>query len=183
MHQNHSFQQQPTTAIAHRLTTAMTLALTLACTLAFAGCGKTTSVAKNKLVGKWEMDMKMFKEVMMKVGERQMGTVTADKEKELDEMIAKSRMDLEFRDDGTFLFEMQMGFISEDTVKKDEGTWEVLSENDGVIQIKMTRNKDKDNALETDVQFIRKDTIQLQGFMAGMPGVSNDTAARFNRVN
>ena len=98
----------------------------LALVILFSGCTKTDPASIDKMVGKWEFDKKLFREISMKAMKNVGGSVSAAQEKTLDDNIAKFRMELEFSGDGTYILESQIDPSNKESISTQTGTWKFV---------------------------------------------------------
>lgn len=150
--------------------------------LLVSGCGGDNTAATNKLVGKWEIDKEMFREVMKKEMEKQTGgreiPEAAKKlaEATLEQMLNSTEMNLEFKSGGDFVFTMKAKQKSE--TKK--GTWEVVSSNGDELTLQMQNEGEKKG--EGKVIFIDDDTIEVKSKSMEDQKLPEGFKMKFNRV-
>ena len=156
--------------------TATSLLAVFAITSLLSGCGNSSSVADSKLVGKWELDVESYTEFLTKLDKRR-GRRSGGQHQRLADMLAKSRMVLNFKKDGTVVTENH----TDSGTTEQEGEWSIVSEKGSKTTIDFVSDKGK--AEEKVITFIDADTIEIAGFNIGMPGVRVTAPTRFNRVD
>jgi hypothetical protein len=138
---------------------------------------KTIGETGKRLLGKWEVDKAFTREVLLNVRQQQIGKVTDQDKKSLDEKLKTIELKIEFRDDGTYELVMKLEPSSE--VRKAEDTWEA-NDNDNSFFLIVESSGTTDQQLKGI--FLQNDLIELKGEAMSVPFLPDEVGMRFKRV-
>ena len=145
------------------------------------GCNQAVTDARIKLLGQWEIEKKLLKETIIAWIQEENGDIDEERLVDLYGKADAARIELEFRDDGSLTFETQLDIEDNASIIERNGTWEILSVINEKAELKIWKGGREFN---TTVIFIRKDLIEITGFIPDipdMPEVRSNVPSRFNR--
>lgn len=166
---------------------ASLLAITFIC---FVGCGDASSSSKNRLVGKWNLDKELLREIMQQEMAKQAGgdAANAGMKKMMESMMEQTlksiEMTMEFKSDGTFKMvatvpNMVNGKLEQKTEEKN-GTWKITKTEGDVLTVSSTE-KDGPSKSAT-ITFKDDDTIEITGDEMDMGKMPPGAKVRFTRA-
>lgn len=146
------------------------------------GCDNSNYEARNKLIGKWEIDKKLLFESILIAIQEEDGSIDDRLLESFEKQITDARIELEFLAAGEFKYETQTDILDEQSANVESGIWEVHSVDERTVKLTLSKT---DRMNDCSVIFIRSDLIETTGFtpkLSGMPDLHSNAPVRFTRV-